>query len=192
MKNKKVGYITKVAVLSAAAAIVMLIELPIAFYRLDLSEVFVLMGGFSLGPVAAILIELIKNLLNLLLNGTITAGVGELANFLLGCSFTVPAALIYKHHKSKKQALIGCLVGGICLLVAAIPMNVYVLVPAYAAAFGATTADIVAMGTKLIPAIDSLPKLMLLLTAPFNLVKAFLSTLVTLLLYKKLSPILHK
>lgn len=192
MKNKTESYITKVAVLSAAAGVVMLIEIPIAFYRLDVSEIFVLMGGFSLGPVAAVFIELIKNLINLMLNGTVTAGVGELANFLLGCAFTVPAALIYRRSKTKKHAILGCIVGGVCLVAAAIPMNVYVLIPAYAAAFGSTTADIVAMGTKLIPAIDSLPKLMIMLTAPFNIAKALLSSLITMLLYKKVSPILHK
>ena len=192
MKNKAVSYITKIAILSAAAAVTMLIEIPFAFYRLDISEVFVLMGGFALGPAAAAIIELIKNLLNLLLNGTITGGIGELANFLLGCAFTVPAALIYKISKTKKHAAIGCAVGGAALTVAAVPMNLYVLIPAFCAALHVSEADIIGMGSAVIPAIDSMPKLMLLLTVPFNIVKALLAAVLTMLLYKKVSPILHK
>lgn len=190
--KSSVSYCAKIAVLSAAAAVVMLLELPVAFYRLDLSEVFVLLGGFSMGPLVAVCIELIKNLLNLLLNGTITGGVGELANFLMGCAFTVPAALLYRRHKSRRNAILGCLLGAGCLVAAAVPLNLFVLIPAYCAAFHMETADIVRMGAALIPAVDSIGRLILFITVPFNIVKALLSSLITVMVYKKLSPILHK
>lgn len=192
MKNKSIAYITKIGVLAAAAAVTTLLSIPIAFYRLDLSEVFVLIGGFALGPMAAALIELIKVLLNLLLNGTITAGVGELANFLMGCAFTVPAALIYNRSKSRKSALVGCIVGAFCLALAAVPLNLFLLIPAFTAALGIEEAQIIGMAAGVIPAIDTMPKLIVFLTVPFNLVKAALCSLLTLLVYKKLSPLLHR
>ena len=94
----------------------MLFEFPLAFvapsfYKLDLSECIVMIGGFAMGPLAAGIIELLKNLLNLLINGTVTGGVGELGNFLVGCAFTVPAAVIYKVKKTRGGALIALSVG---------------------------------------------------------------------------------
>ena len=102
MKKSKIEWMTKIAMLSAAAMVLMLFEFPLPFvapmfYELDFSEVPVLVGAFALGPVAGIAIEFLKILVNLLINGTITAGVGELANFLVGVSFILPAELIYKH-----------------------------------------------------------------------------------------------
>ena len=87
LKRGYVKELTKISVLAAVAAVLMLIEFPLffapEFYKLDLSEVAVLIGGFALGPIPAVIIELIKVLLNLALNGTVTGGVGEAANSLL-------------------------------------------------------------------------------------------------------------
>ena len=108
-KRMNIHTIAKISILSALATILMLFEfpLPIAppFYEMDFSEVVVLIGGFAMGPWAAVCIEGLKVLLNLILNGTITAGVGELGNFLVGCSFILPAVFIYQKKKSKKNAL---------------------------------------------------------------------------------------
>ena len=104
----------KIAILGAVAFILMLFEFPLpvapSFYKFDFSEVAVLIGAFALGPAAAAMIEAIKVLLNILFNGTITMGVGELANFLIGCALSVPAALIYQKNKSKKTAIKGMVV----------------------------------------------------------------------------------
>ena len=107
--------IAQIGVLSAIAAILMVVEIPLwfapGFYKIDLSELPVLIGGFAMGPIAGIIIELIKILLYLVIHGSSTGGVGDLANFILGCSFVVPAVLIYKKQKSKKGAIIGMSIG---------------------------------------------------------------------------------
>jgi len=113
--------IVKIAILSAISVLIMLLEFPLpfapTFYELDLSEAVILMGGFAMGPLSAVIMELLKNLLNLLLNGTITAGVGEFANFVMGCALVVPASLIYKYRKTFKGALTGLVVGTVSLVV---------------------------------------------------------------------------
>ena len=101
MKKLNTKKLTQIGMLSAVSVVLMLIEFPLpflapGFYKLDLSEVPVLIGCFSMGPVAGVMIELIKVLLNLVINGTETACVGELANFVVGCAFILPAGLIYR------------------------------------------------------------------------------------------------
>ena len=101
-----INMIAKIAVMGALAGALMFFEFPLPFlppfYKIDFSEVAVLISGFALGPLAAVLVEFIKIVVHLLIKGTTTLFVGELANFLIGCSFVVPAALIYKYHKNKR------------------------------------------------------------------------------------------
>lgn len=194
-KNKTLKYIARLAVLSAIAAILMLLELPLwfapPFYELDFSELPILLGGFALGPGAAVLMELIKNLLNLLMNGTSTAFVGEFANFVTGCAFVLPAALIYKHKKTLKNAIVGLLVGTVSLVGVGALINYFVLIPAFSSLYGMPIDAIVAMGTQVNGAITSLPTLIVFAVMPFNLLKAAACSVLTLLLYKRLSRILH-
>lgn len=188
--------ITKVAVLSAISVIVMLFEIPLpfapGFYKVDLSEVVVMIGALAMGVVPGIFIELIKVLLNLLINGTITAGVGELANFVIGCSYIVPAALIYRHRKTLKTAIVGMSVGTVSITVVGALMNLFVLLPAYSALAGMPLDTLVGMGTAVNPAITNVATLVLFATVPFNLLKGLVSSVLVLLLYKRLSPILHR
>ncbi|MEG0895778.1 MAG: ECF transporter S component, partial [Oscillospiraceae bacterium] len=120
MKNS-VKTVAKIGVLGALATLLMLIEIPLwfapSFYKIDLSEIPVLLGGFALGPIAGVFIELIKIVLNFFINGTITGGIGELSNFLIGCALVVPASIIYRKNKSKKGAIIGLAIGILCLTV---------------------------------------------------------------------------
>ena len=194
-KNKTLKYIARLAVLSAIAAILMLLELPLwfapPFYELDFSELPILLGGFALGPGAAVLMELIKNLLNLLMNGTSTAFVGEFANFVTGCAFVLPAALIYKRKKTLKNAIVGLLVGTVSLVGVGALINYFVLIPAFSSLYGMPIDAIVAMGTQVNGAITSLPTLIVFAVMPFNLLKAVACSVLTLLLYKRLSRILH-
>ena len=105
-KKLKTREITTIGMLGAIATVLMLFEIPLpfapSFYEIDFSEVPVLVGCFAMGPIAGVLIELVKIVLNFVINGTVTAGVGEVANFIIGISFCVPAGLIYRHKKSKK------------------------------------------------------------------------------------------
>ncbi|MBR6754301.1 MAG: ECF transporter S component [Clostridia bacterium] len=195
MKKGRVEYITKISVLAVISALLMLLEFPLpfapAFYELDLSEIAVLISGFALGPMAGVLTELIKVLLNLLMNGTATAFVGEISNFVIGVSFVLPASLIYKYRKNFSGALIGMVIGTLCLAVIGAFINYYVLVPAYSRFF-MPMEKIVAMGTAVNSNIDGLKTLVLFATVPFNFLKGVICSVVTALVYKRVSPILHK
>ena len=193
MKNEKLNWITKVAILSAMAFILMLIEFPLpfiapSFYELDFSEVPVLIGTFALGPIAGGVIELLKILLNLIFNGTDTGFVGEFSNLMMGLVFVLPAGFIYKYKKTKLSALLGLVVGGISTVVLGCFINAYVMLPLYSAFM--PIEQIIGMGTAIWPAIDSTLDFVLLCVAPFNLIKVLLVSVITMLLYKRLSPIL--
>lgn len=194
--RKKIHTITKIAILTAISAIVMLFEFPLwfapGFYELDLSEAVILMGGFAMGPVAAAVIELLKNLINLLLNGTRTAFIGEFANFVTGCSFVVPASILYKYCKNRKGALISLSVGTVSLAVVGSLMNYFVLIPAFSEFYNLPLESIIGMGSAVNPLVGDLKTLVVFAVAPFNLVKGVLCSVINLLLYKRLSPILHK
>lgn len=187
--------ITKIAVLTAIASVMMLFEIPLwfapGFYKLDLSELVILMGGFALGPGAAILIEFLKNLINTLLNGTTTAYIGEFANFITGCAFVVPAALIYKYHKNKKGAIISMIVGSLSLALIGSLLNYFVLIPAFSRFYNLPIENIIGMGAAVNPLVSDLKTLVIFAVAPFNLVKGVICSVFSLILYKHVSKILH-
>jgi len=188
--------LTKIGALSAVAGVLMLLEMPLwfapSFYKLDFSEIPVLIGAFALGPIAGMTIEFIKILLNFVLNGTVTGGVGEIANFLIGCAFIVPAGYIYKQNKNTKNAIIGMVVGTLVLAVVSALLNYFLLLPVYAKVFGAPIQAFIDMGNVLNPYIVDLKTFVLFCVVPFNLLKGIVISAITLLVYKRISPILHK
>ena len=188
--------ITKIAILSAVAMVVMLLDFPVpvapSFYKLDLSEVPVLIGGFAMGPIEAVLIELLKNLLKLMVKGTGTGFVGELANFVTGCAFVLPAAIIYHKNKTRGNALKGLFVGALTFIVFGDLFNHFVLIPAYVAILHYPLEAIIGAGTAIFPTlVTNQVTLVLVCVTLFNTVKAILVSAVTLLLYKRVSPLLH-
>ena len=183
-----VGVMTRIAILAAAASILFLIEIPIvAFYKLDLSNIPVLLGAFSMGPVPGLVILAIKSAIGLLHSSS--AGVGELADFVMGAALVVPAAVIYHRNKSRKNAIIGMAIGTVCMVVAGVLMNKWVMLPFYMGAFHMDMDGIIKAAK--VAAVDSEWKLLLLVTGPFNLLKGVVLSIVTALIYKPLSPILH-
>ncbi len=188
--------IAKVGVLSAVATVLMLFDFPLwfapNFYQLDFSEVPVLLGAFALGPAAGAAIELVKILINFVLNGTDTGGVGELANFIIGCSLVIPAGFIYKHNKSYKTAIIGFIAGTLAMAIAGAFMNYYLLLPVYSKVYGAPVQAFIEMGSALNPAITDLKTFVLYAVVPFNIFKGIVVSASVLLIYKRISPILHK
>ncbi len=193
--NGRVRTMVCVGMLAAISVILMLFEFPLpfiapGFYELDFSEVPILIGAFALGPMAGILAELVKILLNLFIGGTDTAFVGEFANFIFGCAFVVPAAVIYKAGKSRRNAVIGMAVGTAAMTAAAFFINALVLLPVYSKAFGMPIEAFVEMGTAINPSIHGIWTFVLLAVAPFNIVKGCLVSVVTVILYKHVSPIL--
>lgn len=194
-RNKSIRAMVQIAMLSAVAGVLMLFEFPLpflapSFYELDFSEVPVLIGTFAIGPTAGATIELIKILLNFVMNGTITAGVGEIANFLMGCAFVVPAGLIYRRKKDKKHALAGMVIGTWSMALASAFLNSMVLLPAYGKAFGMPIDAFVAMGSEIFPVIDNLFTFCLFSVVPFNLLKGIVVSALTFVLYKRISCLL--
>lgn len=191
----KIRQMALIAMMGAAAVILMLFEIPLPFlappfYELDFSEVPVLIGAFALGPVSGVLIELIKILLNIIINGTNTAGVGELGNFLIGCSFILTASIIYHRKKDKKHAIIGMTVGTVVMAVVGCLINGYLLLPFYSISMGLPMETLVSMGTAINPAITNVMTFVVLAVAPFNLLKGVVVSILTMLLYKRISGLI--
>ena len=197
IKLLNVQTIAKIAILGALAFIVMLFEFPIpfiapSFYKLDLSEVIVLIGGFALGPIPAMIIEALKNILNIIFTGTQTAYVGEIANFIVGCCFVVPASIAYLKNKTRKNAIMGMIIGTICMILAGALMNTFVLIPLYSKLFNMPLEVILQMGRAIFPAIKNVFTFVLYCVCPFNLIKGLIISCITFFLYKRVSPLLHK
>jgi riboflavin transporter FmnP len=195
MKNRVlISKIAKIAVISALAGAINLFTVPLPFfppfYEMDFSDVVVLIGGFHLGPWAVLVIETIKQLINLSVNGTITAFVGEIANLLMGVAFVFPAAFFYQKRKTFSGALMGLGIGLVSLAVVSAALNYFALIPIYAKAFGMDAVMNMAKGA--IPAISDLKTLILFATVPFNLFKGAICAVLTVLLYKRVSPFLKK
>ncbi len=199
MSNRKnhrslpVQYLTRISILTALAAVLFLtLEIPVvAFYKLDFSAVPVLLGAFSMGPGPALIILALKEVIHLLLKGLgTTLGIGDLADFIMTAAFILPAGLLYRRHKTRKQAILGMALGTLCTIVVAVLTNWLLLFPTYMAAYHMDLQGIIGMASKALPFVDTEWKLLLFVTAPFNLLKGCVISLITALIYKPLSPLL--
>lgn len=188
--------IAMIGMFSAIAMILHLFDFPLpfapGFYKLDFSELPILIGTFAFGPTAGVMMEFVKILLKLCIKGTSTAFVGDLANFVIGCSFILPASVIYTFHKNKKSAVIGCVTGTLCMTVFGTAFNAVYLLPAFSKLFHMPLEDILAMGSAINPLMTegSIVSFVAACVAPMNLIKGASVSLVTLLVYKPLSPII--
>lgn len=190
-KRITTGVVARVGVLGAIAAILFYIPgIPIiGFYKLEFSALPALLGGFAMGPWAALAITFIKDVTGLLHSSS--AFVGELADFLCSSAFVVVASLWYGRHKTYKGALAGMAMGVLALALMGALANYFILIPFYINQMNFAEAAIIGMMAKVIPAIDSMFKVILMATVPFNLLKGVVVSVITLLLYKRLSPFLH-
>jgi riboflavin transporter FmnP len=190
--NSRANYFTKVGILSAVAVILMYFEVPVpmmpAFLKLDASEVPAILGAFILGPGAGVCIELVKNLLHSFYSQTM--GIGEMANFLVGVSFVVPAGIVYRRSHSRRGAVLALALGTVTMVLSAALLNYYVLLPLYQLVLHFPMKQMIAMGTAANPRITDLAAFVTLAVAPFNLVKGLAISAFSLLLYRRISPIL--
>lgn len=189
--------LTVTAMLSAIAFILMFIEFPIpalipSFVKLDVSDLPELLAAFSLGPVYGVAVAFLKNLLHVLLKGTSSAYVGEMFNFLMGSVFALAAGLIYQHKKSRKSALVGSLVGAALMAVLSVPLNYFLVYPAYVVCYGMPMDAIIGMYQAIRPSTNSLLECLAVFNMPFTFFKGILDVLLCFLVYKPLSPLLHK
>ena len=186
----KTRKLTAAAILAAAAYLLAFLEVPVpptpAFARMDLSDLPALIGAFAFGPVTGVMVELVKNLLGLMTSST--GGVGELANFLMGASYVFTAGAVYKHHKTKRMALVGGVTGSIATGIMAAITNYFILLPMFEQFM--PLEEIIAAFGEFIPFIHTKLDVVLYNAFPFNVLKGLVITAVTMLIYKKLSPIL--
>ena len=191
-EKTKVNKTVIMAMLSAIAVILMYFDFPIpfiapGFYKIDFSEIPVLIGSFTLGPCAGVIIEAVKVILHFCMKGTTTAFVGDFANFILGCMYVVPAAIIYHTKKTRKMAMISLIAGGVILVIAGMLLNAWYLLPKYSELYGIPLDVLIAMGTKVNASITDVFSFVALAVAPFNIIKALIDGIVTVILYKYLS-----
>lgn len=186
----------KTSVLSVLAFLIMYLEMPLwftpPFLKVDLSDIPALIGAFSLGPVAGVIVELLKNVLNLAIEGTTTGGVGELANFFVGSIFVFAAGAIYQNKKTFKNAVLGMITGAIAMTLVAAVLNYYFLIPFYAKLFGVTVDQYVELGAQVNRFVSDYKTFILYGIVPFNLFKGIMVSIITIPLYKRVSPILHR
>lgn len=185
-----------VGMFSAVAMILHLFDFPLpfapGFYKLDFSELPILVGTFAFGPAAGVMMEFIKILLKLFIKGTSTAFVGDLANFVIGCSFILPASVIYAFRKNKKTAVAACIAGTLILTVFGTAFNAVYLLPAFSKLYGMPLDSLLAMGSAVNPLAGegNIVSFVIACVAPLNLIKGTSVSIVTLLIYKPLSPII--
>ena len=186
----KVRFMTVTAMLSALAFILMFFDFNVplmpSFIKMDVSELPALIGSFAMGPVYGMLICLIKNLLHLFISNT--GGVGELSNFILGASFVFTAGAIYKKNKSRTTAITGSFVGALVMALISIPSNYFIVYPVYTKFMPIDA--ILSMYQAINPSADSLLTCLITFNAPFTFVKGLVSVIITLLIYKRISPLI--
>ncbi|MBQ6498726.1 MAG: ECF transporter S component [Ruminococcus sp.] len=197
--NKSSAYrtrmLTTTAMLGALSGLLMLIEFPLgfiapSFYKLDLSEIPVMIGTFAFGPIQGVVIEAVKIIIKLILKGTSTGFVGDLANFIIGCAMVIPAGIIYKRKKTKKSAVIGMTVSTLVMAVVGVFLNAYVMIPMYSAFM--PIEQIVEAGKSIIPWVSNTFTFCLFCVLPFNLIKGIIVSVVVAIIYKPLSRLIHK
>lgn len=199
-QKQKTHRLAVAAMLSAVAAVLQFVEFSIpvmpSFIKLDISDLPALLGTFSLGPVYGVAIQLVKNLLHLPFGSS--AGVGELSNFILGAVFVFVAGVIYTRNKSRKSALVGSVVGAAAMALVSVVTNYFIVYPAYVVLYHLPLDAIVGMyeeilgGVSHVPTQNALFNCLLVFNVPFTLVKGLLDTALCFLIYKPLSPLLHR
>ena len=186
--------IASCAILTALAVLLMYLEIPLpfmpVFLKFDFSELPVLIGTFSLGPVWGIVIELLKNLIHLPV--TQTQGIGELSNFITGVIYVCTAGLVYTRFRSKKGAAISMAVATLALAAIAVPVNAFITLPLYGTVMGFPLEAIIGMCTEVNPLVKDKLSLLLAVFVPFNLFKGIVVGTITFFVYKPISKLIHK
>ena len=192
MKVKKIAFI---GLMGAVSAVLMLLRFPIPFMppflSFDLSGVMEMMGGLMFGPMEALCIIVVKILLQLVMQGSMSLGTGELQNFILSSAYVLPAVLIYHRKKTKKSAIAGMAVSSIIVAVVAVITNLYLIIPFYVKLFGMSMDDIISMCSAVNPAMKDTMSLVIFGLVPFNLIKYGATSVVTFIIYKRLSGVIR-
>ena len=189
--------LTVTAMLSAVAFALMFLEFPIPslmpfFVKMDISDLPELLAAFSLGPGYGVAVTLLKNLLHILFKGTSSAYVGELCNFTLGAVFSLTAGAVYQARKTRGGALLGSLLGAAGMALVSVPLNYFVVYPAFVVCYHMPMDTIIELYQAILPGADNLMKCLVIFNLPFTFVKGLLDVFLCFLIYKPLSPLLHR
>lgn len=184
---KKTRYLTTAAIVAALATVLTYFRFPLAFlpsfYKIDFSEAVIILGGYLLGPVSTVVMQALKTLLKIITSGSNSAFVGDLANFIMGLAFVLPAVWYYHRKPCFDNALKGLLIGLVTLVIVGCIVNYFIVIPMYAGMYQMPVEQIIAMYQKLNGSVTNLFTFVLFFTAPFNLIKGFLSMVIVLLIY---------
>ena len=191
---KSTRNLVAVGILGAIGAVLMIINFNIptimpSFIKLDFSELPAIIATFAYGPIGGIMVCLVKNLLNFILASN-TGGVGELSNFILGCAYVIPAGLIYKKNRTFKGAIISAIVGSVTSGCVSFFSNYFLIYPLFTL-IGWPMEAIIGMYTLIFPNITKLWQALLYFNVPFTFIKCMLTSVITFLVYKRISPILR-
>lgn len=188
--------LVKIAVLGVIAFVLMFLDSPVwfapAFLKLDISGVPALLGSFAMGPATGVWVEFIKNILNFAMEGSTTNGIGELTNFLIGSVFAYTCGCVYQKKKTFRNAVLSLIIGVLVMAAFATLNNYFVMFPLYAKVFGVEVQNLIDMASKVNGFVVDYKTLMLYAVLPFNLLKGTVVSIITMLVYKKVSPILHR
>ena len=189
-RSQNVRFIVMTGVLSAVATVLMMLSFSVpfmpSFIKMDFSELPALIASFSMGPISGVMVCLIKNLINLPM--TTTGGVGELSNFLLGVCLVLPAGLVYRFRKNRRAAFLAALAGSAIMGLASLPLNYFLTYPIYAKILPIEA--IVGMYQAIFPGVDGLFSCLLIFNVPYTFLKGLIDTLLTFVLYKRISPLI--
>ncbi len=192
MKNKKVRMITGTAMLTAVGVVLQYLEISIpimpGFIKLDFSDLPELIGAFAYGPVAGVIICLLRNLIHMAVSQS--GFVGELSNFILGASFAIVAGLIYNHRKTKKNAILAGFAGAAVMALVSLPSNYFLIYPLYYSVLGFPEEAVLGMYQVLLPSVENILQALLIFNLPFTFVKAMLCVIIAIVIYKPLSRLL--
>lgn len=185
-----------ISMLSAIAIVLMYFDFPLpifpSFLKIDLSDIPAIVGTFTFGPLAGLLIEGLKVIIYALVKGTSSAGVGEVANFIVGAAYILPLGLILRYMKNKKKIMYGLAAGFISMIIIAAVGNYFFFIPAFAKVFGAPISSFVDASHAVIPWVTDLKTMILFAIVPFNIIKAAFMTAGGYYLYHFLKPILKR
>lgn len=197
MERTRIHKLATVGCLAALSSVLMLLDFPIGlvpgFIKFDFSDVPALIAAFAVGPVWGCAVAMIKNLINVIVSQS--AGIGELANFVISVSLVLPAGVIYKKlsllslKKDSKSVVLACIAGGVSMTVMSIPMNYFIVFPFYSVAYGTAMDSIIMAFTRIYPFINGLLDTVIVIMAPFNMFKAAVNCTIAAIVYKRIIPI---
>ena len=194
-KTFSIKNLTRIAILGTIGGILMIIDFPIfiapSFYKLDIGDLPCLIGAFAMGPVSGLFIQIIKILVKLLFKPTSTAFVGEIAAFIFSSTYCLVASIIYQKNRNKRGANIAIIIGSLSMILVSAVVNYYFIIPFYSRLYNMSLEAIISLGSAIFPIIDSLFMFVICCVVPFNIVKVAIIDVLTMLLYKRIAPLLR-